>query len=282
MLYEALSAVTDRLLQGRANFGVATRGRIRTLRTGPMQADEYRKLAETEDRMWYFRALHRRRAHWLAQLLPPGSARVLDAGCGTGGFIKGLRTTHAAWQVTGVDLSPMACGLARERSGAEIIEGSITALPFADGTFDAVTTGDVLYHIEDVGAALREFARCVKPGGVVLVNEPAYRWLWSYHDEAVESKHRFTRPELVALFRAAGLEVRFASYANLLVLPLVVLRRKLFPPSRPTSDVLVHPAPIESGFSAMAWLEYAWTSRGWPLPAGSSVFVAGVKPASRK
>ena len=250
---------------------------MRTLRTGPMQSDEYRKLAETEDRMWYFRALHRRRAHWLARLLPAGPARVLDAGCGTGGFIKVLRATNAAWQVNGVDLSPVACGLARERTGVEITEGSLTALPFADGAFDAITTGDVLYHIVDAAAALREFARCVRPGGVVVVNEPAYRWLWSYHDAATEAKHRFTRPELVALFQEAGLEVRFASYANLLVLPLVVARRKIFPPAQPTSDVLVHPAPVEAVLAAMAGLEQAWISRGWALPAGSSVFVAGVK-----
>src|SRR6185369_6062761 len=126
----------------------------------------------------------------------------------------------------------------------------------------------------------REFARCVRPGGVVLVNEPAYRWLWSYHDEAVESKHRFTRPELGARFEAAGLQVRFASYANMLILPLVVARRKLFPPAQPTSDVQLYPAPIEAGFSALAGLEHWWTRRGWPLPAGSSVFVAGVKPAA--
>ena len=259
-----------------------------------MQIDEYRKLAETEDRMWYFRALHRRLTHWLARLLPAGSAaaeptadlrrppatppiRILDAGCGTGGFIRFLRAGHPDWTVTGVDLSPVACGLARERTGVEIIEGSITALPFGDGAFDAIATGDVLYHVEDPAAALREYSRCVKPGGVVLVNEPAYKWLWSYHDDAVESKHRFTRPELVALFRQAGLEVVFASYANMLALPLVVVRRKVFPPARPTSDVQLYPAPIEAVFSAMAWLEHAWTKRGWPLPAGSSVFVAGVK-----
>ncbi len=244
-----------------------------------MQSDEYRKLAETEDRMWYFRALHVRLGHWLARLLPPGPARVLDAGCGTGGFMRALQASNRGWKVTGVDLSPVACGLARVRTGAEIVEGSITALPFGDGAFDAIVTGDVIYHVEDAAAALREFARCVRPGGVVLVNEPAYKWLWSYHDVAVESKHRFTRPELAALFRAAGLEVKFASYANMLALPLVVARRKLFPPAQPTSDVQLFPAPVEAIFSAMAWLEHAWTKRGWPLPAGSSVFVAGVKPA---
>jgi ubiquinone/menaquinone biosynthesis C-methylase UbiE len=243
-----------------------------------MQADEYRKLAETEDRMWYFRALHRRRAHWLARLLPPGPAKVLDAGCGTGGFIRVLRATQPGWQVTGVDLSPLACGLARERTGVEMAEGSVTALPFGDGAFDAVTTGDVLYHVEDTAAALAEIVRCVKPGGAVVVNEPAYPWLWSYHDEAVASKHRFTRPGLVAQVQAAGVRVSFASYANMLPLPLVVARRKLFPPAQPTSDVRLYPAPVEAGFSAMAWIEHAWTGRGWPLPAGSSVFVAGVKP----
>jgi len=245
-----------------------------------MQIDEYRKLAETEDRMWYFRALHRRLAHWLARLRPAGPARVLDAGCGTGGFIRFLSATDHGWQLTGVDVSPVACGLARARTGAEIIEASITALPFADGSFDAIVTGDVIYHVEDAAAVLREFARCVRPGGVVLVNEPAYRWLWSYHDDAVESKHRFTRPELVGLFQSAGLEVRFASYANMLALPLVAARRKLFPPARPTSDVQLFPPPVEAILSAMARLEHAWTKRGWPLPAGSSVFVAAVKPAA--
>jgi len=251
---------------------------MRTLRP-TMQADEYRKLAETEDRMWYFRALHRRLAYWLERQIPPGRARVLDAGCGTGGFLRDLGAAHRGWELTGLDLSPVACELARARTTAKIRQGSVTSLPFWDDSIDAIVTGDVLYHVADVAAALREFARCAKPGGVVIVNEPAYRWLWSYHDDAVESKHRFTRPELVALFRAAGLEVRFASYANFLALPLVVARRKLFPPKQPTSDVQLFPWPIEAAFSGMAWLEHAWMRCGLPLPAGSSVFVVGVKAA---
>jgi SAM-dependent methyltransferase len=242
-----------------------------------VKPDEHRKLAETEDRLWYFRALHTRRAHWLARLLPPGPARVLDAGCGTGGFVRAVRATHPNWTLTGVDVSPLACGLARERTGAEVVEGSITALPFADGSLDAVTTGDVLYHLDDPVTALREFARVLRPGGVVVVNEPAYRWLWSYHDEAVASKHRFTRPELVAALGDAGFDVRFASYANMLILPLVVARRKLFPPAAPTSDVELPPAPVEWLLGGIAALEQAAIGRGLPLPAGSSVFVAAVK-----
>ena len=240
-----------------------------------MQLDEYRKLAEVEDRMWYFHALNRRVTHWLRRLLPAGPARVLDAGCGTGGLIKALRATDSAWQTTGLDFMPLACALSRERTGTEIVQGSITELPFADAAFDAVVSADVVCQVEDGARALREFARCVRPGGLVLVNVPAYRALWSYHDDTCETKHRYTRPELAGLFRDAGLEVVFASYANCLPLPLIWARRRLFRPAHPTSDVRRYSAPVEALFGALAWAEFGWQRCGLASPFGSSVFVAG-------
>jgi SAM-dependent methyltransferase len=245
-----------------------------------MQLDEYRKLSEVEDQMWYFHALNRRHVHWLERLLPPGPARVLDAGCGTGGLIKALHSANPDWRATGLDFMPLACTLARERTGVEIVQGSITGLPFADGSFDAVVSADVVCQVEDGARALHEFARVVRPGGVVLVNVPAFRWLWSYHDDTCETKHRYTRPELAGLFRAAGLTVDFASYANLLPLPLIAARRKLFRPARPTSDVQLYPAPIEAGFAGLAAAEFAWQRAGVASGAGSSVFVAGRRPAA--
>ena len=242
-----------------------------------MQLDEYRKLAEVEDRMWYFHALNRRCAHWLQRLLPAGAARVLDAGCGTGGLMKSLRAAEPAWRLTGLDFMPLACELARERTGLPIVQGSITELPFATGEFDAIVSADVVCQVQDGALALREFARCVRPGGAVLVNVPAFKWLWSYHDDTCETQHRYTRPELAQLFADAGIEVEFATYTNMLPLPLVVARRKLFRPANPTSDVQLYPAPIEAGFAAMAKLEHGWTRGGWSLPVGSSVFVAGRK-----
>ncbi|MBA4135734.1 MAG: class I SAM-dependent methyltransferase [Opitutus sp.] len=241
-----------------------------------MQIDEYRKLAEVEDRMWYFRALNRRIAHFLGRggLAPGQPARVLDAGCGTGGLIKDLRSAFPAAEVLGLDFSPRACELARIRTGAEIVQGSITELPFPDASFDAVVSADVVCQVEDGARALREFARVVRPGGTVVVNVPAFRWLWSYHDDTCETKHRFTRPELGALCAAAGLRVSFASYANLLPLPLIVARRKWLRPSAATSDVRLYPAPVEAIFTSMAALEFAWMRAGLASPLGSSVFVA--------
>lgn len=242
-----------------------------------MQLDEYRKLAEVEDRMWYFRALNRRMVRFLRRAgLGGGSGRrLLDAGCGTGGLVRDLRAAFPGAVVVGLDFSPRACELARARTGAEIVEGSVTALPFADGSFDAVVSADVVCQVEDGARALREFARVVRPGGAVLVNVPAYRWLWSYHDDTCETRHRYRRGELRALFESAGLRVDFASYANLPALPLIAARRKLFPPSEPTSDVRLYPAPIEAAFAGLASLEAAWQRAGVPSPAGSSVFVAG-------
>lgn len=240
-----------------------------------MHLEEYRKLAEVEDRMWYFRALNRRLLYWLKRGGGGGRLRVLDAGCGTGGFIRAVQSACPDWSCTGLDFSPLACALARERTGVEIVEGSITELPFPDGGFDAVVSADVVCQVEDGARALREFARVVRPGGVVLVNVPAYQWLWSYHDDRCQTRHRYTRAELAGFVQAAGLEVLRVGYANLPALPLIAARRKLFPPSEPTSDVRLYAPPIEWMFAGLAALEFAWQRAGLESPAGSSVFVVG-------
>ncbi|MSU19581.1 MAG: class I SAM-dependent methyltransferase [Lacunisphaera sp.] len=243
-----------------------------------MQLDEYRKLAEVQDRMWYFHTLNRRYTQWLPRIIPTDPARLLDAGCGTGSLTQLLQATVPEWNITGLDFSPLACELARALTGVEVVQGSITAMPFADESFDAVLACDVLSQVDDDSQAVRECVRCVRPGGPVIANVPAYTWLKSYHDVATETKHRYTKVRLTDMFRAAGLEVVFATYVNFLPLPLLIARRKLFKPANLTSDVHLYPAPLDAAFRALGWLERQWIGRGWPLPAGSSVFVVGRKP----
>jgi SAM-dependent methyltransferase len=244
-----------------------------------MQSDEYLKLAAVEDRMWYFRALHAHVAHALAGRLR-ASAAVLDAGCGTGGLIRRLAADHPGWQWTGVDLSPLAIGLARQRCpvGTDLREVSVTALPFGDGAFDAVVSADVLYHVEDDATALREFFRVLRPGGVAVLNLPAYRWLWSYHDTAVQSRRRYSRSEVLAKLGAAGFAEMHATHWNTLPFPLIVLRRKLLPAPHAGSDVRFYPAPVEAAFNTMMAVEQAWLRKVGRLPFGSSVFAVAVKP----
>ena len=243
-----------------------------------MQPAEYLKLAEVEDRMWYFHALHARIED---QLLAGVGARgeILDAGCGTGGLIRRLEAKHPGWRWTGLDLDPLAARLARERVGGEVslVEGSVTALPFPEASFDAVVSADVLYHLDDDGAAVAEACRVLRPGGIFVVNVPAYPWLWSYHDEAVGGRRRYGRRGLIALLMSAGFSPVRATHANLGVFPLVVVRRKLFPAPVGGSDVELQPAPVEAALRLLAGLENRWIRDGGGLPFGSSVFAVAQK-----
>ncbi|HEY0965795.1 MAG TPA: methyltransferase domain-containing protein [Opitutaceae bacterium] len=246
-----------------------------------MQTNEYIKLAEVEDQMWYFRSLHQRVIDGLRlgrAPLPPG--KFLDAGCGTGGFIKRLCSAFPDRMVAGIDFSPLACQLAQERTSAEIRVASITELPFAESSFAAVTALDVVVQVEDPALAIREFFRVLCPGGRVVINAAAYRWLWSYHDDSCQTRHRFTRPELAALVQAAGFEIERCTYWNLIPLPLIVAKRKLFRRPTDTSDVRLYPPVIEALFNGAMALEQGWINHVAALPAGSSVHIVARKPAA--
>ncbi len=226
--------------------------------------------------MWYYKSVHGHLRRSLEHNLS-ASARVLDAGCGSGGLIKRLKAIHPEWSFAGLDFSTLACDLARDRSKVEIVQGSITELPFEAESFDAIVSVDVLCQIDNPASALAEFHRCLRPGGTVTINVPAYQWMWSYHDEAVESRHRFTRPEMCDLMVGAGFKVGLATYWNTIPFPLAILRRKIFPPSNPTSDVKLFPAPVEALFNGMMAMEHGWLASGGRLPFGSSVLTVARK-----
>ena len=242
-----------------------------------MQPEEYHKMAEVEDRMWYYRALHRHVARALTAVGLPLEPTVLDAGCGTGGLLRHLHTAQPTWRLSGVDLSPEACQLARERITAEVTHGSVLHLPFASGTFDAITSCDVLCQVEPAAAGLHELTRCLKPAGAIVLMMPAYPWLFSYHDRQVANLRRYTRSGVIQLLHEAGLHPTYSTYWNTLPFPLAVLRRKVFPPADPASDVRLYPALLESMFNAMMAIEHGWLYVGGRLPYGSSVLVVGRK-----
>lgn len=245
-----------------------------------MQTDEYLKLADVEDQMWYFRSLHSHVRRELERGLKPGGAAVLDAGCGTGGLILRLRETHPEWRYSGIDFMPIACELARKRCGPEVDVrvASITGLPFADASFDALVSADVVCQVDNPETAAAEFFRVLRPGGTVVLNVPAYMWMWSYHDDSCQTKHRYTRPEIDELLRAAGFVERRTTHWNALPFPVVWAKRKLFRTSRDTSDVKLYPRPIEAAFNGLMAVERAWLNGGGRWGWGTSVFASARKP----
>jgi SAM-dependent methyltransferase len=235
-----------------------------------MERAEYPRMYEAEERHWWYAGMRAISLGLLrSTLAPPASARLLDAGCGTG---NNLRHLAAFGRAVGVDLSEEAVRFCRER-GVAAARAELLRLPFAGGAFDAVTSFDVIYHrwVEDDRAAVREMARVLRPGGLLLVRVPALRLLWGAHDAAVHSRHRYTRRELRALLESEGLEVLRASYCNSLLLPVVAARRLLDRVTgRQGSDVAFLPAPLEWAFGAALRLE-ARLLRRLSFPLGASV-----------
>lgn len=185
-----------------------------------MDEDEIRKSAALEQRHWWYaerRVLVRR----LIAPLTPG--RAVDIGCGSGGNTAVLR--ELGWDVTGLEYSVAAAGLARRR-GLPIVRGDAQRLPFLEGSMDLYMSTDMWEHIEDHETVAREAFRILSPGGRALVAVPCSMTLWSGHDVALGHFRRYEKADLTALMESVGFEVRDVMSWNVLLRPVARLRRR--------------------------------------------------------
>jgi ubiquinone/menaquinone biosynthesis C-methylase UbiE len=123
------------------------------------------------DLEWVQRAVYRpEQDAVLAALRTEPVRRVLDLGCGTGQLVHRLRLTDARIQVVGCDFSAgmLQAARARDRRVAWI-QGDAARLPFASATFDAVVSTQAFHWFPDHAAALREIARVLRRGGVLIL-----------------------------------------------------------------------------------------------------------------
>jgi SAM-dependent methyltransferase len=247
-----------------------------------MEAPEYERMYAVEERHWWYRGM---RAidfglldDWLAPTAAGHRPRLLDAGCGTGANLLALAQRGEA---LGIDLAEPAIRLS-DRRGATVVRGSLEALPFADGSFDCVTSFDVLYHraVRDDQRAVAELVRVLRPGGLLCVRVPALEMLRRGHDRRVHTRHRYERGELVRLLEGAGLQPLRATYCDTLLLPLVAARRgldQLFGPSG--SDLVSPPRPLAALLQACLEAEARFLHTR-DLPLGASLIALARRPAA--
>ncbi len=254
-----------------------------------MKTAEYRRMYQAEQSQWWYlgqraiaEGLLRRELARLPLAAPERRGgqpplRLLDAGCGTGANLLALGRQGRAF---GVDLSREAIAFCRER-GALAARASVLRLPFRETSFDVVTSYDVIYHawVSDDRVAVAEMARVLRPGGLLLLRVPALRLLWGAHDLEVQSRHRYTRGEVVSLLKDGGLHVLQASYCNSILFPLLLARRTLDRAlHREGSDVAFLPAPLEWLFRHLLLAEASLLGRGFSFPIGASVVALARKP----
>ncbi|MGO4603553.1 class I SAM-dependent methyltransferase [Terrabacter sp. 2YAF2] len=185
-----------------------------------MEGTEVRKLAELEDDHWWYRE----RRHLLAKAisgLAPGCA--LDIGAAGGGNTRVLR--QHGWDAIALEYGADGAEVAHGR-GLATVRGDATRLPLADASLDLVVAFDLLEHLVDDDAAVAEVRRVLKPTGTYLVAVPADPKLWSDHDEAVDHVRRYTRQGLLDLLDRGGFEVTDVRSWNVLLRPVVAMRRR--------------------------------------------------------
>jgi SAM-dependent methyltransferase len=207
--------------------------------------------------------------------------RALEAGCGTG-YFSHLLQTERRWPVVPLDISWDGLSYARKIGIQRPVQSDICHLPFASGAFDLVLSIDVLPHLpQDVDRlAAAEFARVLAPGGLVVIRTAALDILRSRHSQFAGERQRFTRRRLVEMAESAGLRVRRCTYINSLLLPVTLLKFRVWEPllRQPAASGIQPVAPWLDRllYSALA-LESRWIAAGRGFPAGQSLLLVGEK-----
>src|SRR6516165_9070864 len=230
--------------------------------------------------MWWFGAMHRNLL-MLANRLPLDTVDrpILDAGCGTGGFLVRLARSYPRKGLLGLDIDPLAFARAAVKSARPVCVGSPNELPFADGTFAAIFSADVLCH-DGVNEhyALQQFHRCLAKDGWLVLNLPAYRWMLSRHDAAVYNVRRYTASGLSRLLQETGFRPVYLTYWNAMLFPFMAIARKVIVANtRKESDVKDYPPLIDLLCRWTTGIETALLRRGARFPFGGSLLAIATK-----
>jgi SAM-dependent methyltransferase len=257
-----------------------------------MNIAEYHKMHQLERHYWWFQG----RRHLILTLLQQVLGRIprtpatgeshavfLDLGCGTGMLLDDLSHHGSA---IGLDFSPLALEFSRQRGLPNLLRGDAMQCPFPSGSADIVTALDIIEHVPDDHAMVREIHRILRPGGHAIMTVPAHKTLWSKHDVALHHFRRYEKPEFEALIRSAGLvPVRYSFAMATAYLPAAIWRSLRPKPSESASadnpDVRTDEFPIPLWLNKLLLFslkcEVAWLRRH-DLPIGLSLVCVAQKP----
>lgn len=227
---------------------------------------------EVEGKHWWFLGRRKIIESFIERIcrdLGKRKPRILDVGCGTGANLQMLSNFGVA---EGVDVSAEALDFCRARGLAKVEQGAAEALPFEDASFDLVTGLDVVEHLDDDVAGLKEMRRVLRPRGRALLFVPAFMFLWGVQDDISHHRRRYTLPELKRRLADAGFEVERATYANITFFLPILLGRVIMRLTgvRPASENNITIGAL-NGFLGWILGAESWWLRRMNFPFGVSI-----------
>lgn len=244
-----------------------------------MQQHTYAIMDEVEGSHWWFVGRRAILEEFLRQIIQNlktkiQDPRILDIGCGTGANLEML--AHYG-ESEGVDVSDDALAFCRLK-GLTAQKGLAEQLPFADETFDLTTALDVVEHLDDDVAGLKEMYRVTKKGGYSLIFVPAFMWLWGVQDDVSNHRIRYTKKQIVERLRAAGYTIERATYANWTFFTPILAGRVFMRITgiKPESENNVNVSALNGVFGKLFGAERFWL-RKFNFPLGVSIVIVARK-----
>jgi SAM-dependent methyltransferase len=244
-----------------------------------MQQHTYAIMDEVEGSHWWFVGRRAILESFMETLIKDQSSKIedpkiLDVGCGTGANLEMLAQYGTA---QGVDVSDDALEFCRKK-GLDAKKGLAEELPFEDESFDVVTALDVVEHLDDDVAGLKEMHRVLKKGGKTLIFVPAFMWLWGVQDDISNHRIRYTRAQIVERLGKAGFKVERATYANWTFFAPILAGRTLMKLTglKPESENNVNISALNGVFGKLFGAERYWLKK-FNFPLGVSIVITASK-----
>jgi SAM-dependent methyltransferase len=248
-----------------------------------MTPEELHNIFRTEQQFWWYEGMREITHALLEPVIPRKVLTGLDAGCGTGFNAQTMEKRYGI-KMFGFDLAPLGIQYARKRGLLRSLAASTLSLPFADSSFDFVSSIDVLPVLPEGGdrQAISELARVLRPGGLLYLRSAAFNILRSRHSQFVAERKRYRGPEIVRLVEDAGLRMVRESYANFFLSPIAFLKFRVWEPlanAPPRSGVSELPSDwLNRALAAMLRSEAKLLRLGVRFPFGQSWLMIAQKP----
>ena len=263
-----------------------------------MNKDHYQNMYEFEDLHWWFCGHRNFIKTLLQQYFSPEKAALkdkklldksdsniklpllMDIGCGTG---KTMEEFSPLARIIGCDLYAEPIRFCKKRGDFLLIQASAESLPVCKNSFDIVFIIGVLYHqgIQNDQKVLKEAFRILKPGGVLIVTEPAFNFLYSQHDKVQHARYRYNKRQIKGKLINAGFNIKRVGYYDFFLFPIAILVRivrKIVPSlNNSQSDMRHTPKLLNSILKTILFFE-AKRLKTKNFPFGLSVFAVSLKP----